>query len=351
MVTGQMHGIARYALELCNRLPRLAPQFSYLGLTGPDGFPPSLNALRPPFELHACSQPFLSAFEQPALAASLYRLRPSLFHATSFSLPALWTGPLVATLHDANHLDEAESRSPKRTAYYRLIVGPRARRAEALITVSNFSRNRLSTHLRLAPERFQVISNGVSEQFTTVSRTDVAAFRQKHQLPPHFIAAIGNVKAFKNLPILAPIAAQLPFPLVIFSASSERLSASFSDHVRFLSHLDDSELPAAYASAEMLVFPSRYEGFGLPAVEAMACGTPVIVSDTASLPEVVGQAALRVQPDSPTAFLEACRTLFRDKATAKTLIAAGRERAARFSWDTCAQQSAIVYQRALDSRR
>jgi glycosyltransferase involved in cell wall biosynthesis len=351
MVTGPMHGIARYALELCARLPRLAPQFSYCGLTGPDGFPPSLTSLRPPFELHACRQPFLSVAEQPALAASLYRLKPSLFHATSFSLPALWNGPLVATLHDANHLDVAESRSPKRTAYYRFIVGPRARRAKALITVSEFSRHRLSTHLRLPPERFQVISNGVSEQFTTVSRTTTSAFQQKYRLPPRFIAAIGNAKAFKNLSVLAPIATQLPFPLVIFSAPSETLRALFSNHASFLHDIDEAELPAAYAAAEMLVFPSRYEGFGLPALEAMACGTPVIVSDTASLPEVVGQAALRVQPDSPAAFLEACRTLFRDLPTHRALSVAGKERAARFSWDTCAQQTAIVYQRVLDSRR
>src|SRR3954468_14318168 len=104
MVRGRLHGISRYALELARRLPALAPDWEFVGLTGPDGLPDTLGPLRPTLPCVHCHADFLSVFEQPALAASLLREKPDLFHATSFSIPALWPGRLVSTLHDANHL-------------------------------------------------------------------------------------------------------------------------------------------------------------------------------------------------------------------------------------------------------
>ncbi|MBM4379508.1 MAG: glycosyltransferase family 1 protein, partial [Deltaproteobacteria bacterium] len=112
MVEGQLHGIARYALELARRLPRLAPAWQFAGLAGPRGLPGDLGPLTPDLPLHRCRAGFLSLAEQPALLESLARLRPALFHATSFSLPAAWPGPLVATLHDANHLALKEEYGP-----------------------------------------------------------------------------------------------------------------------------------------------------------------------------------------------------------------------------------------------
>lgn len=348
MVRGHLHGIARYALELARRLPALEPGWHFSGLTGPEGVPEDLGDLAPRIPLVRATAEFLSPFEQPTLLADLARQRPDLFHATSFSVPALWTGKLVATLHDANHLALAESGSPTRTAYYRFVVRPRCARAQALITVSNFSRRELATFLGFAPERFQVIGNGVDSSFHAVRPQDLDDFRSRRGLPQRYFAVIGNIKPFKNLRVLLPIADQLPAPLVLLAGRGARRAIGFSEKVIELSPLTDEELVRFYAGACAVLVPSRYEGFGLPALEAMACGASVIASSAGAHPEIVGDAGVLVSPDDPIAWYEACLRVFRDDALRIKLASAGPERAARASWDDCARQTLQVYRRALE---
>ncbi len=347
MVRGHLHGIARYALELARRIPALEPGWQFVGLTAPQGVPDDLGELTPRIPMVKATSEFLSIFEQPTLLADLLRQRPSLFHATSFSVPALWPGKMVATLHDANHLALAESASVSRTAYYRTVVGPRASRAQALITVSEFSRRELSAHLGFPPERFQVIGNGVDPSFRAPVAQDLEDFRARRGLPPKYFAVVGNIKPFKNLSVLLSIADGLPAPLVLLAGRGARRAIGFSDKVIELSPLPDEELVRFYAGACAVLVPSRYEGFGLPALEAMACGAPVIVSSSGSHPEVVGAAGILVSPDNPLAWREACLRVFRDEALRRELSVAGRERASRASWDDCARQTLQVYRRAL----
>src|SRR5208283_3328960 len=143
MVEGHLHGIARYALALAARLPALLPEVEVVGLGPPDGLP-ELGPLSPPIAVRRCAARFLSAFEQPALAAALVAARADCFHATSFSLPLLWPGPLVATLHDATHLVRAKEYGPATAAYYWAVVGPRLRHARARLSISSFSRAELA---------------------------------------------------------------------------------------------------------------------------------------------------------------------------------------------------------------
>ncbi len=347
MVRGHLHGIARYALELARRLPALEPGWQFVGLTAPAGVPDDLGELTPRIPLVKARADFLSVFEQASLLTDLLRHRPTLFHATSFSVPSLWPGKLVATLHDANHLALAESASISRTAYYRLVVGPRASRAQALITVSEFSRRELSAHLGFPPERFQVIGNGVDPSFRPPLTQDLEDFRARRGLPPKYFAVVGNIKPYKNRRVLLPIADGLPAPLVLLAGRGARRAVGFGDKVIELSPLTDEELVRFYAGAVAVLVPSRYEGFGLPALEAMACGAPVIVSSSGSHPEVVGGAGILVAPDNPLAWREACLRVFRDEALRRELSAAGIERASRASWDDCARQTLQVYRRAL----
>ena len=347
MVRGHLHGIARYALELARRIPLLEPGWQFVGLTAPEGVPDDLGELAPRIPLVKARGGFLAPLEQPGLLADLLRQGPDLFHATSFALPALWPGKLVATLHDANHLALPESASLTRTAYYRLVVAPRAARAEALITVSEFSRRELSAHLGLAPERFQVIGNGVDPSFHALGPQDLDGFRSRRGLPPRYFAVVGNTKPFKNIRVLLPIADGLPAPLVLLAGRGARRALGFSEKVIELSPLPDEELVRFYAGACAVLVPSRYEGFGLPALEAMACGAPVIASAAGAHPEVVGGAGLLVAPDNALAWREACLRVFRDEALRRQLAAAGQERASRFSWDDCARQTLQVYRRAL----
>ena len=347
MVEGRVHGIARYALELARALPRLAPGWRFTGLTGPQGLPADLGPLRPDLPLVACRAAFLSLGEQPALTASLARLAPSLFHATSFSLPLLWPGRLVATLHDANHLALPEFYGPRQKLYYRVVVGPRARLASALVTVSEFSRRELARHLGLSAYRFQVIPQGVDPRFTLQPATERARVRQRLGLPPRYLLSVGNPKPFKNLALLSRIVARLPEPLVVLAGESDPKALGLPPEVLCLSHVAEDDLPGLYAGASALLFPSRYEGFGLPALEAMACGTPVIAADGSALHEVVGRAGLLVDPEDAEGWLAAAGRVVRDEALARELVEFGRVRAARFSWDDCARQTLQVYRRVL----
>lgn len=348
MVRGRLHGISRYALELAKRLPALAPDLEFIGLAPPEGLPGNLGMLRPPFAFVRCHADFLSAFEQPALAASLMKLKPDLFHATSFSLPALWTGPLVATLHDANHLALPELYGPGRVTYYKVVVGPRAKRAKALITVSEFSREELSRHLGMDPHRFQVIPQGVGARFRPPVASDLEAFRKRHGLPDRYFAAVGNPKPFKNLGLLAELASSLPEPIALLAGKGAAKTLKFPSSTVELAELPDDEMPLFYGGATALLLPSRYEGFGLPALEAMACGSPVVAARAGSLPEVVGEAGVLVPPDDAGAWKEVALKLVRDDRHRRQLAELGRERAARFSWDACALQTLAVYRRALE---
>ena len=350
MVHGRLHGIARYALELARRLPALAPHWRFSALVPAEGLPQDLGPLTPRIPQHRSRAPFLGLLEQPLLLAELTRLAPDLFHATSFSVPLLWPGRLVATLHDANHLALPELYGPGRRAYYQLVVGPRARRAAALLTVSEFSREELARHLDLSPYRLQVIAPGVDEHFTPPSAAQARAFRERHGLPARYLAVVGNPKPHKNLALLAHIADSLPAPMVLLAGAGAREALGFPASTRELTHLPEQEMPLFYGAACALLMPSRYEGFGLPALEALACGTPVVAARSSAIPEVTGEAALLVPLDDAAGWREAILRLLRDEPLRRELVVRGTERAARFSWDDCARRTLAAYVRALESR-
>ena len=351
MVRGRLHGIARYALELARHLPRLAPPgWELRGLTAPEGLPEGLGPLQPQIPLVRGTAGFLTLTEQPLLAVDLLRARADLFHATSFSLPLLWPGRLVATLHDANHLELPQHYGPGRVAYYRLVVGPRASRARALITVSEFSRRELARHLRLRAERLQVIPNGVDEGFGRVDAAGAARVRERLGLPGRYLVAVGNEKPHKNLALLARISAELPAPVALLAGEGAKARLGFSPETVELPSIPDDDLAAVLAGAAALLLPATYEGFGLPALEAMAAGCPVVAARAGSLPEVVGEAGVLLPPDQPRAWVEAARRLCADPAERGRLAELGRERAARYRWEDCARRTLAVYQRALGER-
>lgn len=347
MVRGPLHGIARYALELARRLPALAPTWQFEGLVGPEGVGDDLGELTPRIPLRRCAAGFLSPLEQPALAAALVSARPDLFHATSFSLPALWPGPLVATLHDATHLALEQHASATQRAYYALVVGPRARRAQALLTVSEFSRNEIARVLELPRDALEVISNGVDQLFCPPHQREIEDFRSRRGLPVQYFAAVGNPKPHKNLGLLVPIADRLPARLALLAGRGARRALGLPESVLELAPLPDTDLPLFYAGASAVLIPSRHEGFGLPALEALACGATVLAADAGAHPEVLGDAAALLPPGDPEAWLAATRRVLDEPAWARELAARGPARAARFTWDECARRTLAVYQRAL----
>jgi len=347
MVEGHMHGIARYALALAARIPALLPEVDVVGLGPPGGLPP-LGPLTPAFPVRLCAARFLSPFEQPALAASLWRARADCFHATSFSLPFLWPGRLVATLHDATHLVRAEEYGLATALYYRTVVRPRLLRARAILTVSAFARRELAERLKLPEASLEVVPEGVDARFHPPSAEARATAASALGLPARYFLAVGNAKPHKRLGWLASLAPRLSAPLVVL-AGRDTEGLRLPPGVRGLRDVEEALLPALYGGAAALLLPSVHEGFGLPALEAFASGCPVVAARAGALPEVVGEAGLLVEPDSADAFLEAVGRLDAEPTLRRTLVDRGLERARAFSWDVCARRTADVYRRVLGS--
>jgi len=342
MVRGRLHGIARYARELASRLPSLAPEWEFVALTAPGGLesPPGIELLR-------CTAEFLSPFEQLALRASLSKARCDLFHATSFSVPAFWKGPLVVTLHDVNHLALPENYGPGRRPYYRLVVGPRAKSAQAVLTVSEFSRREIAKHLELPEAKIQVIPPGVDPRYRRSSRRELEDFRHKRQLPTQYFAVVGNTKKHKNLKLIANLATALPAPVVLLAGAGAKEQLGFPQSAVEIPCLPEEEMPSFYSGAVALLLPSRYEGFGLPALEAMACECPVVAARGSSLPELIADAGILLSPDEPMGWIEAASRLFAQPQLRRQLGELGRSRSRPFTWQRCAEQVLAVYRGAL----
>jgi glycosyltransferase involved in cell wall biosynthesis len=346
MVEGHMHGIARYALALASRIPALLPEVDVEGL-GPPGGLPALGPLAPAFPVRPCAARFLSPFEQPALALALFEARADCFHATSFSVPLLWPGRLVATLHDATHLVFAQDYGLMTALYYRTVVRPRLRRARALLTVSSFARAELAFHLGLPETSFQVVPEGVDARFVPPSPEAKAEVRHLLGLPSRYLLAVGNAKPHKALLWLAELAPRLPWPLVVL-AGPDAARLQWPLGVQGLGPVDEALLPSLYGGAEALLLPSVHEGFGLPALEAFACGCPVVAADAAALPEVVGEAGLVLPPKDAGAWVQAVHRLDAEASLRATLVERGLVRAQEFRWEVCAERTAAVYRAALE---
>jgi glycosyltransferase involved in cell wall biosynthesis len=248
----------------------------------------------------------------------------------------------VCLLHDAAVFDHPEAYARAFVAWYRLLFVRLARRAAKLLTVSSFSRARLALHLGLDPARLAVLPNGcdhldsIAPDHGVIDRHGLAGTR--------FLLAVASANPTKNLAALVAAYARLPADpqrrLVIVGGGNPRVFAASATNdppgVLRTGPLGDAELKALYRHATAFVFPSLYEGFGLPPLEAMACGCPVAAAQAASMPEVCGDAALYFDPQSVDAITGALQRLLTDEALREELRAAGRARAATFRWSAAA---------------
>ncbi len=308
------------ARELANRLPRLRPE--------------RYRVLRPPAALAFRTG---HLWEQAGLPLAARGARLVLSPA---NLAPLALGSRnVVVIHDVAALRHPEAYGRFYSAYQRRLLPAIARRAALVLTVSEFSRRELADLLGVSPDRIEVVPNGADERFSPTA--DATAARKQLRLERPYVLAVGTASARKNLHVLGEAAARLEragAELVVAGSQRGYLRGAEAVPGRRLGYVDDALLPGLYAGARALAMPSVHEGFGLPALEAMASGTPVVAADRGALPETCGDAALLVEPE-PRAFADALERVTSDDALRERLRSAGVERAAGFSWERTARRT------------
>ncbi len=280
------------------------------------------------------------------------------FHATEHLLMPLRHTATVLTVHDLIFHHLPEHHKPLNRWYLNLALPLFCRRADHIIAVSEATRRDLLNTYHLPFEKISVIYEAADPMFVPQPPEVIEAVRQRYHLPGRYLLYVGTVEPRKNLTFLLYAWEQLyqggEVPPLVITGQRGWLSGDFfaalehSDYhqgVLLTGYVHADDLPAIYAGATAFVYPSLYEGFGLPPLEAMACGTPVACANTSSLPEVVGDAALKFNPKNLEAMVEALRRIANDEDLQEDLRARGFQRASEFSWDRAAQETVEVYRR------
>jgi glycosyltransferase involved in cell wall biosynthesis len=347
-------GVARYTEQLLSALVARGDGRSYALLAGR-----RLSGRLPPGALEPAG-PFLpnrTVWMQLVAPLALARLRPALAHFTNSLAPLAAPCPYVVTLHDMSLFLHPHTQPAKSLVLVRPLLPAIARRAAAIITVSHSARRDLLAVLRVPPAKVHVVYEAAAPAYHALDDgADLARVRARYGLHTPFALYVGTLEPRKNLETLVRAFAQVqrgrPEQLVLAGRLGwkyhellrliEALGAG--DAVRLLGYVPDDDLPALYNLACVLVYPSLYEGFGLPVVEAMACGTPVITSDRTSLAELGAGAALLVDPLDVEMLAARLRLVLDDADLRAELRAAGFRRAAEFSWARAAAETVAVYE-------
>jgi glycosyltransferase involved in cell wall biosynthesis len=295
-------------------------------------------------------------WEQTVLPADLRRERATVLWGPAQALPLWKTTRQVVTIHDLTPFTHAGYLPYGRVAYFRGMLRAVTRRADRVVVVSRATAEEVERILRIDSARIRVIPEAVGPQFQPGAGTARAAVRERYGLPDRFILALGVIEPRKNLPRLLQAVALMnhagkSLPLVIaghprnarHQQGLRQTAARDGSAVHFLGEVPEPDLPLLLGAATLLAFVSLAEGFGLPLLEAMACGTPVVASRIASLAEVGGDAALYVDPHDPDAIAAAIRSLAQDGPLHQRLQRAGLERAQQFSWAAAAQALRAVF--------
>lgn len=343
-LTKPLAGVDRTAQELVRALSAMADDFDLtIDCAVPHGAPADAE-IRQRLALPAASRILRSrlrgyAFEQVTLAQAL----PD---ATLLSLCNM--GPVarrrqLIMLHDAQVFDAPTSYGAAFRLAYRTLQPRLARRADHVVTVSDYSRQRLQAHGLAAARAAMVVHNGADHFARIEPEPDFAA---RHGLPDGYAFALAHPAAHKNLAVLfAAYADQHQgLPPLVLAGTMARDGVPADPRIVHLGRVSDAQLKALYQHAGMFVFPSLTEGFGFPALEAMACGCPVIAASAGAIPEVVGDAAILFDPHDGAALAQAMAHLRTDSTKSRTLVAAGLERAARFTWRSAASRLIDVLQ-------
>ena len=360
------YGIGTYVRNLLTHLGRLDRDNEYVLLCQPadhglaDDLGDNFRTVVQPAGPYSIS-------EQLRIPLQLRRERIDLFHAPHYTLPALTPCRSIVTIHDCIHLRFPQY-LPSRFAYgyARAVLWSATRRSDCILTVSESSKRDILSFFDVPAEKIVVIPNAIEDRYWTPPPDDeVAKVRDRYQLHAPFLLYAGNIKPHKNLERLLDAFYRVRqrgfehLTLLIIGDEITRYAKlrraihryQLHRYVRFLGFVPAETLQILYRLARAFVFPSLYEGFGLPPLEAMASGTPVVTSNVSALPEVVGDAAVLVDPTHADSIADGVLRVLSDDALRADLIRKGLARARQFSWDRSVRRTWDIYGRFAESSR
>ncbi|HCR1009026.1 glycosyltransferase family 1 protein [Enterobacter roggenkampii] len=322
-----MGGIGRFTDEIAKRLPDISLKKIY----------------------KKCASPMAPL----GLAINIALLnKADLIFLPGYIPPLFSSKRYIVTIHDLNHLDIDDNSSFFKKLFYNYFIKRGCHKAYKIFTVSEFSKERIAKWSGVEPDKIITVFNGVSEEFNI----DVRPM----ELGYEYLLCIGNRKTHKNehriISAFAKAEINPSIKLVFSGNPSDNLEklimeCGLGERVNFLGFISDHDLPSLYKGSKGLVFPSLYEGFGLPVVEAMACGVPVLTSTTSSLPEVAGNAAILVEPTSVDAITDGITKLVNDSILREQLISEGLIRAQKFTWQNVINKIEMAFKEACNETK
>jgi glycosyltransferase involved in cell wall biosynthesis len=365
---GQITGVGQYVSQLSARLALMAPDFKVYLLydrpTGHDVVPGGceqvvLGGFHP--DSRSFSMTYSPVWLNTLVPSFIRRTGVDLFHGTNFVLPLHGRCRYVATIHDLTFIKSSESFNALYRCYMSLQVRNSLRRAQCVISVSESTKRDVEEAFDFGSQRIETIHEGVGAEFVPCKDVGLlASLRALYHLPGRFVLHVGTVEHRKNLVTLlraskTVIDQKLLDGVVLVGQDgrgadevhSSVVSLGLEPHVSFLGYVPQEQMPAIYSMASVFAFPSLYEGFGLPVLEAMACGTPVVASTTSSLPELTGNAALTFDPGDVLALSSALTKVLADSLLHRQMRSRGLERAKCFSWDTAVSHHLRLYREIL----
>ncbi|MCC7355738.1 MAG: glycosyltransferase family 4 protein [Anaerolineae bacterium] len=361
-------GIGRYTYHLVDALAPLAPGDSIILLHNPrlpnSRYPLADLARHPNVRLLEVPILPFSLAEQLRLPGIARALRLDLFHSPYYIKPYWLPCPSILTLYDIiSHTHPSSLPSARARLLFEVTTRLALRSARLVLTLSEDAAKALNRYYRVSPGKIVVTPGAAAARFSPASPEAIAAMRTRYGLPPAYILYLGINKPHKNLVRLVEawskvsLKEKASIALVLAGREDTRysdyrqrvLELGLGAGVRFLGDVAEADLPALYSGALAFSFPSLAEGFGLPVLEAMACGTPVVCSNLSSLPEVVGDAALLIDPYDVDALAAAICRVLADEGLRREMRAKGLIQAATFSWERTARETLAAYRRVVFS--
>lgn len=356
------HGMDVVAIELIKNLQQIDKINQYV-IFARDGVNDGTLSETFNFSLNRFGSFTYADWEQIGLPKAVRKEKINLLHCTANTAPLSTSVPLIVTLHDIIYLENVDF---KGTAYqnlgnlYRRFIVPKiVKKAGLILTVSHFERENIIERLHLPADKVQVLYNGVSSKFNRqYTKEDVETFRKQFHLPEKFIMFLGNTAPKKNTRNVIKAFAEYCLeekniiPLVLLDYKKELVSEILAtlhwqdliDHFIFPGYIPHQQIALMYNAATLFLYPSLRESFGLPILEAMACGVPVITSTTSSMPEIAGDAARLVDPYNYKELSFAISTILGDESLQKLYTEKGLERVKQFTWKASAEKLVSLYE-------